>query len=42
MFFAHQKSIETAANELYRTDKNLAINFLSHYSSTQADYVHKE
>ena len=41
-FLAFQNTIDKAAAELYNTNKDLAIQFLSHYSHQQAEYVHKE
>ncbi|HRT67772.1 MAG TPA: hypothetical protein P5216_03430, partial [Bacteroidota bacterium] len=36
-FFAYQPSIEKAAVDLYQKDKNLAIEFLTDYSYSQAE-----
>jgi hypothetical protein len=38
-FLAFQRPIELAALELYKTDKNLAIEYLSNYSKAQAEYT---
>ena len=38
-FFAFQKPIENAALELHKTDKNMAIEYLTNYSKNQADYT---
>ena len=40
-FYTFQKPIEIAAQELYKTDKKLAIEYLTTYSKNQADYTLK-
>jgi dipeptidase len=38
-FFAFQPAVENTANELYKKDKNLAIQYLTDYSVSQTDIV---
>jgi dipeptidase len=38
-FFAFQPAVENTANELYKKDKNLAIQYLTDYSVSQSDIV---
>ncbi len=38
-FFAFQPAVENTANELYKQDKNLAIQYLTDYSVSQSDIV---
>jgi dipeptidase len=40
-YHTFQKPIETAALELYKTDKNMAIEYLTNYSKNQSDYTLK-
>ncbi|MCL2039938.1 MAG: C69 family dipeptidase [Bacteroidetes bacterium] len=40
-YFTFQKPIESAALELYKTDKDLAIEYLTSYSKNQSDYTLK-
>ena len=40
-YFTFQKPIENAALELYKTDKNMSIEYLTSYSKNQADYTLK-